>query len=97
MTEQNEGSKQVLEALGDIQDVTVQIRDGSIEMNSGTETILNEMNRLSNISQQVHEKSTAIAVAAEAIDTAVSKIAENSEVNKNAINTLQNITNKFKL
>ena len=97
MQEQNEGSKQVLEALGDIQDVTVQIRDGSIEMNSGTETILNEMNRLSNISQQVHEKSTAIAVAAEAIDTAVSKIAENSEVNKNAINTLQNITNKFKL
>ena len=97
MTEQNEGSKQVLEALGDIQDVTVQIRDGSVEMNSGTETILNEMNRLSNVSQQVQEKSTAIAVAAEAIDTAVSHIVENSEVNKNAISTLQGITGKFKL
>lgn len=97
MTEQNEGSKQVLEALGDIQDVTVQIRDGSMEMNSGTKTILNEMERLANISRQVADKSSAIAVAANAIDSSVAEISHNSEINKNAISTLQEITGRFKL
>ena len=97
MTEQNEGSKQVLEALGNIQDVTVQIRDGSMEMNSGTKTILNEMERLANISRQVADKSSAIAVAANAIDSSVAEISKNSEINKNAIGTLQEITGRFTL
>ncbi len=97
MSEQNEGSKQVLEALEDIQNVTVQIRDGAVEMNTGTEVILKEMNRLSAVSQQVQERSGAIANATEAINGAVEKISQNTVINKDAIDTLVEITGKFKL
>ena len=97
MSEQNEGSKQVLEALEDIQNVTVQIRDGAVEMNTGTEVILKEMNRLSSVSQQVQDRSGAIAKAANAINEAVVKISHNSGTNKDAINILLDITSKFKL
>lgn len=97
MSEQNEGSKQVLEGLSEIQDITVFIRDGSIEMNNGTAVILKEMERLEVISQQVHDRSDIISNAADAINSAVSKISHNSEINKEAIDTLFKLTGKFKL
>ncbi len=97
MSEQNEGSKQVLEALEDIQNVTIQIRDGAVEMNTGTEVILKEMNRLSVVSQQVQERSGAIANATNAINDAVEKISQNVDINKESIDTLVEITGKFKL
>ncbi len=97
MLEQASGSRQVLEALQDIENVTVQIRDGAIEMNSGTESILKEIMRLSGVSQQVQDRSSSIAKAAEAISAAVAEIVRNTGSNKEAIGVLVSITSKFKL
>ena len=97
MSEQNEGSRQVLEALHDIESVTVQIRDGAVEMNTGTAVILKEMNRLSTISQQVQERSTSIAKAADAIAGAVAEIVDSTGANNEAIEVLVGITGKFVL
>ena len=95
--EQNEGSRQVLEALRGIESVTVQIRDGAVEMNTGTETILKEIARLSNVSQQVQDRTGSIAKSAEAINGAVSEIVDASGANKDAIDVLVGVTGKFKL
>ena len=97
MSEQNEGSRQVLEALHDIENVTAQIRDGAVEMNTGTAVILKEMNRLSTISQQVQERSTSIAKAADAIAGAVAEIVDSTGANNEAIEVLVGITGKFVL
>ena len=97
MVEQATGSRQVLEALQDIEGGTTQIRDGSVEMNSGAETILKEINRLISISQSVQERSTSIANAAEAISGAVEGIVRNTGSNKEAIDVLSEVTGKFVL
>ncbi len=97
MLEQASGSRQVLEALQDIENVTVQIRDGAVEMNSGTESILKEIGRLSGVSQQVQDRSASIAKAAEAISAAIAEIVRNTGSNKEAIDVLVGITSKFKL
>ena len=97
MIEQNEGGHQVLEALRDIDNVTVQIRDGAVEMNAGAEIILKEMSRLSSLSLQVQDRSASIARASEAIGSAVGEIVTNSETNKDAADVLVGITGKFVL
>ena len=97
MSEQNAGGRQVLEALRDIENVTIQVRDGAVEMNAGTEAILKEMSRLSNVSMQVLNRSSSIAKAAEAINGSVAEVVKSSGENKEAIGVLVDITGKFKL
>ena len=97
MSEQNAGSRQVLEGLNNIESVTLQIREGAIEMNSGTATILKEMNRLAGVSQNVMDDSSAISRAASAITLATSKIEGSSASNKEAIETLAKLTARFKI
>ena len=95
MHEQNEGGRQVLEALQDIEGVTVQVRNGAVEMNDGAEIILKEITRLSGVSHDVQERSASIAKAAEAINGVVSEIVENSDANKEAAGVLTGVTGKF--
>ena len=97
MLEQNEGSRQVIEALQDIENVTESILSGTVEMNAGTETILKEINRLSGISQQVQERSSSIAKSAEAINEVVAEIVSRGGANREAVGVLVDITSKFKL
>lgn len=97
MKEQNEGSKQVLEALENIRDITVEIRDGSVEMNEGTSVILREMTRLTNLSQQVQENAHHIAQAIEEISGSIEEIGHDSEQNNGSVTELTKLTNKFKL
>ena len=95
--EQNASSRQVLDALQDIEGITAQIRDGSVEMNAGTESILKEMARLADASRQVQDRSVSIARAADAISGAVREIVEASLANKEAIDVLVGVTGKFRL
>ena len=97
MSEQSAGSRQVLEALRDIENVTGEIRGGAVEMNDDAESILGEVTRLSGVSQAVHDRSSSIAKATEGISDAVAEIARNAGSNKEAIDTLVGITGKFKV
>ena len=97
MSEQNAGGRQVLEALRDIEGITTNIRDGAVEMNTGTETILKEISRLSSVSQSVTDRSQSIAKAAEEINGTVAEIVLNTGKNKKTVDTLVDITGKFKL
>ena len=97
MQEQNEGSHQVLNALRDIENVTIQVKDGSAEMSAGTESILREITRLSGISQQVQDRAGSIAQAVDAINGAVTNVVKSSGANKEVIDVLVGITSKFKL
>ena len=97
MQEQSEGSKQVLEALKSIQDVTISVRDSSFEMNNGSQTILKEMARVADISRKVQEMSNQVSRAVEDIDNTVNNISKEANENKEAIDSLNKITQGFKL
>ena len=53
VSELNVGGKQVLDASEEINNMTVSIRDGSIEIKSGTKNILHASSRMKDISTQV--------------------------------------------
>lgn len=97
MREQAEGSKQVLEALENMQKITVEIRDGSTEMNQGTETIIKEMSRLAEIAQKVQNSSRDIANAVEQISSSISGISDDSKLTEKSVGDLQTLAGKFKL
>lgn len=97
MKEQNEGSRQVLEALEEIQDITTQIRDGSLEMNQGTSMILKEMTRLEDISHKVQESTQDIARSSEDIGRTIEEIHSVTTKNATAVDSLNEITGRFKL
>jgi methyl-accepting chemotaxis protein len=97
MKEQNEGSRQVLEALDEIQNITVQIRDGSLEMNQGAAMILKEMSRLEEISLRVQKSTQDIARSSDDIGQSVEEILSVTGKNANAVRSLRELTDRFKL
>lgn len=97
MREQNEGSRQVLEALDEIQNITIQIRDGSLEMNQGAAMILKEMSRLENISLKVQQSTRSIARSSDAIGQTIEEILQVTNQNSEVVRTLNDITGRFKL
>ena len=97
MLEQSEGSRQVLETLQSIDNTTVQIRNGALEMNGGAENILKEMSRLSEISLAVKDRSDGITEAVNGINVAIDEIMKSSGRTEDAIKDLSSLTAKFKL
>lgn len=95
MQEQNEGSRQVLEALENIQNITLEIKNGSIEMNEGTNIILNEMNNLEDISRRVHKSLGEMISELSEISTSVEAIVTDSCNTKTAVTELSVLTEKF--
>ena len=79
------------------QQITQQIRHGSIEMNQGTSVILDEMNRLADITLQVAHNSESITKAADGINTAITQLTTDTEQSISAADTLNNLTAKFQL
>ena len=97
MHEQNAGGRQVLSALRDIESVTMQIRDGAVEMSTGSGTILKKIIRLAGVSHSVMDRSQSIAKAAEEINGEVAEIVRNTVENKETVDLLVGITGKFRL
>lgn len=97
MKEQTEGSRQVLEALDDIQNITVQIRDGSLEMNQGAIMILKEMVRLEDVSLKVQRSTQEIARSSDTIGQTIEEIMEVTGQNTEVVKSLNELTDRFKL
>lgn len=97
MKEQTEGSRQVLEALDDIQNITVRIRDGSLEMNQGAAMILKEMARLEDISRKVQTSTRDIARSSDAISQSIEDIIQVTDRNSEVVKDLNELTGRFKL
>lgn len=95
MQEQSDGSRQVLEALQNIQETTLQIQSGSQEMNTGTNSILNEINRLESVAQRVQVGSQEMARAVEAINNSISAMQNGVAENEQTVKSLNDLTEQF--
>lgn len=88
MEEQNDGSKQILEAVGQLNDITSAVRDGSAEMLAGSTEVMRESENLGRITDEVSGSMNEMAVGIEQITVAINKVNVVSQGNKQGVDTL---------
>ena len=97
MREQENGSKEVLSAIRDINMVTNQVNDGSAEMLRGGENVAQEMQKLDELTRVITDSMNEMASGAVQISNAVQEVNAISQKNKESIENLSKEVGKFKV
>ena len=97
MREQENGSREVLAAIRDINTVTNQVNDGSAEMLRGGENVAQEMQKLDELTRIISDSMNEMASGAVQIRNAVTEVNEITQKNKQSIENLSNEVKKFKV
>jgi methyl-accepting chemotaxis protein len=96
MEEQAIGSKQVLEALEEIRDITASVREGSSNMTTGSQETLGEMDRLSQLSEEIAQSMNEMAAGANQVNQSVNQVAELVRQNAESIAVVTIQVDRFK-
>jgi methyl-accepting chemotaxis protein len=97
MEEQGEGSKQVLNGIGQVNDVTQEVKNGSHEMFEGAKEVIRESNNLEKLTAEITSGMNEMASGAGQINTAVHQVNDISIQNMDGINTLIREVSRFKV
>jgi len=97
MEEQEEGSRQILDAIGRLNSVTGLVKNASAEMATESKKVVTQSESLKRITEDVSGGMDEMTSGAEKINTAVHKVNEISVTNKNDIGALTKRIAKFNL
>ena len=97
MQEQSEGNQQVLDAMKQINDTTLAVKDGSSEMLDGGEQIVKEMKILNDSTGKIKERMDSMTSNVAQISNAMEQVVMGSKKNQNDLNELGAIINSFTL
>jgi methyl-accepting chemotaxis protein len=97
MEEQNIGSKQILEAIGQLNDVTRFVKDSSTEIQGGSKMVIEESKNLEKLTGNITQGMREMASRSDLIMSAVNRVKEISETNKDNINILMGGVSKFRI
>jgi len=97
MREQANGSREVLSAIKDINQVTQEVSSGSAQMLRGSEGVAVEMQKLDGLTRVITDSMNEMAAGATQISNAVNEVAEISNKNKRSIEGLVAEVGKFKV
>ena len=97
MHEQENGSREVLTAIKDINSVTNEVQQGSAEMLHGSEGVAREMEKLDGLTRVITDSMNEMSAGAVHINNAVQEVAEITQKNKDSINNLVNEVGQFKV
>ena len=97
MREQENGSKEVLIAIKNINTVTTEVQAGSEEMLKGGEGVAEEMRKLDDLTRVITESMNEMASGAVQINNAVQEVNEITQKNKRSIESLATEVGKFKV
>jgi methyl-accepting chemotaxis protein len=97
MEEQSAGSKQILEAIGHLNDITQHVKGGAEEMKGGAEQVKVEGGNLEMETQEITNGINEMASGAEQINVAVNQINDLTGHNRDSIDVLVNEVSKFKV
>lgn len=97
MKEQENGSKEVLTAIKNINMVTVEVQAGSEEMLKGGEGVTEEMRKLDDLTRIITESMNEMASGAVQINNAVQEVNAITQKNKRSIEALASEVSKFKV
>jgi methyl-accepting chemotaxis protein len=97
MEEQNEGSKQILEAVSQLNEITRQVKDESAKMFEGSREVIHESRNLDQVTQEITGGINEMASGAEQINKAVHKVNEITVKNRENIDLLVKEVSLFKV
>ncbi|CEM61257.1 HAMP domain protein (fragment) [Treponema phagedenis] len=97
MQEQERGSREVLIAIKDINNITAEVNSGSTEMRKGGEGVAKEMQKLDSLTRIITDSMNEMASGAVQISNAVQEVNEITQKNKESIEKLANEVQKFKV
>jgi len=97
MEEQGEGSKQILEAVSRMNEITGRVKDGSTEMLSDSQNVIETSKNMAAVTNEIANGMSEMAVGADQINVAVNRVNEISVENKTDIDELLREVDKFKI
>jgi methyl-accepting chemotaxis protein len=97
MEEQGAGSKQILEAIGQLNEATQLVKNSSEEMHEGSEQVIHESKNLELATQEITNGMNEMATGADQINAAVTTVNNISGENKENIEVLVREVAKFKV
>lgn len=96
MREQQEGIKQIMEALREMNDITAQVKMGSQEMSEGNTMVLEEMNRLQQSSLEIKNNVDEIAIGSAEVSGGTMKVSQIAEETRGTIGQMENVIRVFR-
>jgi methyl-accepting chemotaxis protein len=97
MEEQNEGSKNILEAVSSLNDITGHVKEESRRMILNSREVINESRNLDQVTREITGGVNEMAAGAQQVNTAVNKINDISAKNKENIGLLVKEVSMFKV
>ena len=97
MEEQGAGSRQILEGIGEINEITRHVRSSSHEMLEGAKEVITEANNMEKAAQEITSGMNEMASGADQINVSVHQVNEISHKNRDGIGTLVNEVSRFKV
>jgi methyl-accepting chemotaxis protein len=97
MEEQSAGSKQILEAIGRLNEATGMVKSGSEEMLEGSRQVIQESRNLEMATQEITNGMNEMATGADQINVAVTRVNTISGENRENIEVLVREVSKFKV
>jgi methyl-accepting chemotaxis protein len=97
MKEQSAGSKQILDAVSQLNALTQTVRDGSEQMLKGSKQVIGESRNLETATVKITDDINTMAAGAEQINSAVSHVSEMTLANKNSADALEQAVARFKV
>ncbi|MDR2731177.1 MAG: methyl-accepting chemotaxis protein [Treponema sp.] len=95
MEEQGQGSKQVLDSVGNVSGLTRQVKSGSEEMLEGSREVMNESRNLEKMTQEITGGMNEMAAGADQVNIAVNHVNGISAKNRQGIETLMREVSRF--
>jgi methyl-accepting chemotaxis protein len=97
MQQQNEGGRQILEAIKQINVITSDVKSGSNQMLEGSRQVSIEMDKLAKMTETVHTSMIQMTDNTTAISYAAAKANESVEKNAKSIDAVLDGMNSFKV
>ncbi|MDR2418374.1 MAG: methyl-accepting chemotaxis protein [Treponema sp.] len=97
MEEQGAGSKQILEAISNLNDITRMVKSGSEEIAESSKGVINESHNLEMLTKEISNGISEMATSAGQINIAVNHVNSISGENKDSIDVLVQEIAKFKV
>ena len=97
MEEQGQGSKQILEAIGGLNEITRHVKDGSTEMLKGSKEVIQESENLEKVTHEISEDMNDMATGAEKINQTMNLVNETSLKNQQNIELMVEEVSRFKV
>jgi methyl-accepting chemotaxis protein len=97
MEEQGEGSSQLLQGTGNLNEITRKVKGGSEEMLVGAKEVIQESDNLEKATREITGGMNMMASGADQINVAVNQVNEISSKNREGIDALLREVSRFKV